>query len=207
MSLTHILLVRHGRTEWNREDRFRGRADIALDELGIQQAQATAERIAFGWPVSIVYCSPLKRALMTAEIIGRKIGQEPIPFPGIIDMDFGLWEGLSRKEAQEQDRDLYELWQHHPERVTFPGGESLDEVRARVGEAVDGLVNQHEGQTIALVSHRVICMVLILHMLEIDTSHFWQIGQDVCALNLFQVRDGITYALMLNDTGHLKDLQ
>ena len=207
MSLTHILLVRHGRTEWNREDRFRGRADISLDELGIEQAQATAERIASGWPVSVIYYSPLKRARMTAEITGKQTGHEAIPLQGIIDMDFGLWQGLSRKEAQEQDKDLYLLWQHQPERVRFPGGESLDEVRERAGKAVDELVRQHGGQTIVLVSHRVVCMLLIMYIMDIETSHFWQIGQDVCAINLFQVRDGVAYALMLNDTGHLKDLQ
>ncbi len=207
MSVTHILLVRHGRTEWNREDRFRGRADIALDELGTEQAQATGERIAAGWPVSALYCSPLKRACTTAEIIGRRTGHKPLPLDGIVDMDFGSWEGLSRQQAREGDEDLYRKWQHEPERVRFPGGESLEDVRRRAGAVLDDLIIKHEGQTIVLVTHRVVCMLLILHVLEIATSHFWQIGQDVCALNLFQVRDGVSYALMLNDTGHLKDLQ
>lgn len=207
MSLTNILLVRHGRTEWNREDRFRGRADIALDELGIKQAQATAERIASGWSVSMIYCSPLKRAALTAETIGRKTGHEAIPLNGITDVDFGLWQGLSREEAQARDAEVFRQWQSEPERVHFPGGESLEEVRLRAGQTFDDLIMQHEGRTIVLVSHRVVCMLLILHVLEVETSHFWQIGQDVCALNLFQVRDGVCYALMLNDTGHLNNLQ
>jgi broad specificity phosphatase PhoE len=200
--LTRLVVVRHGRTEWNRVERFRGRADIELDEVGMKQAEATASRIA-EWPVSAVYSSPLRRASTTAEILARRFDLEVEFMPGIIDIDYGEWQGLSPDEAAAKDGGLYSRWLKSPHKAKFPGGETLAQVRARVASAVDGLITQHPRETIALVSHKVVCQILILSLLGADNSHFWQIAQDVCAVNLFEVRGGVPAALLLNDTCHL----
>jgi phosphoserine phosphatase len=203
--LTRLILVRHGRTEWNRVERFRGRADIKLDKVGIKQAEAAAARIA-EWQVSAVYSSPLRRALTTAEILAHPFGLEVKPLPGIIDIDYGEWQGLSPEEAAAKDGGLYSLWLENPHKMKFPVGESLTVVRERAASAVDGLIAQHPKETVVLVSHKVVCHILILSLLGLDNSHFWQITQDVCAINLFEVRGGIPSALSLNDTCHLREL-
>jgi broad specificity phosphatase PhoE len=82
--LTGIILVRHGRTEWNRVERFRGRADLDLDEVGVRQAELTSERLA-QWPVSVIYSSPLRRAMRTAHILSRRLSLEAKPLDGLID--------------------------------------------------------------------------------------------------------------------------
>jgi len=201
--LTRLIVVRHGRTEWNRVERFRGRADIKLDEVGIKQAEAAAARIA-EWQVSAVYSSPLRRASTTAEILARPLGLEVTLLPGIIDIDYGEWQGLSPAGAAAKDGGLYSKWLESPHKVKFPGGESLAEVRERAASAVDGLIAQHPKETVVLVSHKVVCQILILSLLGLNNSHFWQITQDVCAVNLFEVRGGVPSALSLNDTCHLK---
>ena len=71
--MIRVILVRHGQTEWNRVERFRGRADILLNEIGRRQAETTALRIATEWQPAAVYSSPLSRALETAEAIARQI--------------------------------------------------------------------------------------------------------------------------------------
>jgi broad specificity phosphatase PhoE len=186
-------------------ERFRGRADIELDEVGMEQAEATAGRIA-EWSVSAIYSSPLRRALATAKILAQRFNLEVKPLPGIIDVDFGDWQGLSPEEAADKYGALYLKWLESPHLVKFPGGESLAEVRERAGSAVDGLIAQHSRGTIALVTHRVVCQILILNLLGLDNSHFWEITQDVCAVNLFEVRGSVPAALILNDTCHLKGL-
>jgi len=201
--LTRLVVVRHGRTEWNRVERFRGRADIKLDEVGIKQAEAAAARIA-EWQVLAVYSSPLRRALTTAEILAHPLGLEVKLLPGIIDIDYGEWQGLSPAEAAAKDGGLYSKWLESPHKMKFPGGESLAEVRERAASAVDGLIAQHPKETVVLMSHKVVCQILILSLLGLDNSHFWQITQDVCAVNLFEVRGGVPSALSLNDTCHLK---
>ncbi|MBM4450796.1 MAG: histidine phosphatase family protein, partial [Chloroflexi bacterium] len=92
--MTKLLIIRHGRTEWNRVERFRGRADIPLDEVGRKQAEATASRIA-EWQLNTVYSSPLRRAMETAEALARPAGLEVKKLPDIIDIDYGQWQGLS----------------------------------------------------------------------------------------------------------------
>ena len=203
---TQIIVIRHGRTEWNRVERFRGRADIELDEVGIKQAQAAAERIAEEWKISAIYSSPLRRTSKTADIIARRQGLEAKPLPGIIDIDYGEWQGLSPEEAAAKDNTMYTAWINKPQTVKFPGGESLAEVRERADAAVKEVIQLSEG-TIALVSHKVVCHILVLNFLGLDNSHFWQIVQDVTAINLFEIRNGVPSALLINDTCHLKELE
>jgi probable phosphoglycerate mutase len=176
---------------------------LELDEVGVKQAEATAKRVA-DYPVRAIFCSPLKRALTTGSVIARQLNLETKLLPGIIDIDFGSWQGLSPEEAAARDSDLYATWLKSPQLVRFPGGESLSEVRQRVAIAVEELIKQYTDETVALVSHRVVCQILILHLLGLDNSRFWQIGQDVCAINVFEVNNGKAYARLLNDTCHLK---
>ena len=203
--MTRLIIVRHGRTEWNRVEKFRGRADIGLDEVGMKQAEAAGKRIA-EWPISAIYSSPLRRASTTAEIIAGSLGLKVRLLPGIIDIDYGAWQGLSTEDVVARDGYLYSQWIESPDKVQFPGGESFTEVRERTTSVVSDLIQRHPKETVVLVSHKVICQVLILSLLELDSSHFWQITQDVCAMNLFEVRGGIPSALFLNDTCHLKSL-
>ncbi len=205
MISTRLILIRHGQMEWNRVERFRGRADPALTEVGVKQAQAMAERIA-RWRVSAVYSSPLRRALETAYPIAKRFGLEVEILPGVIDIDYGEWQGLSMEEAETMDGVLYAKWREKPQEVEFPCGESLDKVRERAVAVVSELINKYQGQVVAVVSHKVVCQLLILEVLKLDNSHFWQIAQDVCALNLFEYRDGAASALIINETCHVRHL-
>ena len=96
-----VVLVRHGRTAWNRVERFRGRADVPLDDMGLGQAEATARRVATEWQPAAIYCSPLSRTVQTAVAIGRHCGLQAQPWPDLIDIDrtalrFGLLLGVYR---------------------------------------------------------------------------------------------------------------
>ncbi|KPJ51975.1 MAG: hypothetical protein AMJ37_03800 [Dehalococcoidia bacterium DG_18] len=199
--MARIILIRHGQTEWNREERFRGRVDIDLDETGLRQAEAAARRIA-QWEVAAIYSSPLKRAMTTAEIIANRLGLPVKPLEEINDMDFGAWQGLSIAEVKEKYPELFDLWRYSPQRLRIPEGESLEDVRNRVAAAIDDLVAGHENGTVAVVTHRVVCKVLLCHLLGLDNSHFWQIAQDATAINIFEVKGGIATVRLINDTCH-----
>jgi len=203
--LARIILIRHGQTEWNRDERFRGRVDIDLDEMGLRQAEAAAQRIA-QWEVAAIYSSPLKRAMTTAEIIANRLGLTVEPLEGINDMDFGVWQGLSIGEVKENYPEFFDLWRYSPQRLKIPEGESLEDVQNRVAATIDDLVAKYENGTVALVTHRVVCKVLLCHLLGLDNSHFWQIAQDATAINLFEVRGGITTVRLINDTCHQRGL-
>lgn len=203
MSMARLILIRHGRTEWNRVERFRGRTDIELDSVGIKQAEATAERLSL-WPIVAVYSSPLRRALATASAVAKRFNLEVQVLHELIDIDYGDWHGLSPEEAATRDPRLFSMWLESPHLVKFPRGESLNDVRRRCSLAVNELIEKHAEETFAIVSHKVVCQIIVLELLGLDSAFFWRIAQDVCAVNIFEVRNKIPSLVLLNDTCHLK---
>lgn len=199
--MTTLYLVRHGQTAWNREEVFRGRADIPLNETGRKEALLTGEYLR-NVKVDAVYSSPLSRAVETAEAIARYQGKEVQISDGLIDIDFGRWQGVSHEEVRERHGDLYRQWRDTPHLVRFPGGESLEDVRRRVLGVIDEIVRDHADKTLVMVSHRVANKTMLCGLLGLDNSHFWQIGQDTGCINILEFGEEFTLR-RLNDTSHL----
>ena len=214
--MTRIVLVRHGQTAWNREARFRGRAEVELDEFGLRQAEATGRYLVARWPVVAVYASPLRRAMQTAEAIARAVrlsahdeahGLTAHPLEGLLDINFGELQGLSLDEAAQRYPAVYRAWEEAPHTVCFPGGEGLDDVRSRIVTALDEVIARHPEQAIALVSHTVANRVLLCAVLGWGNDHFWRLRQETCAVNVFDAEDDGTFTIvLLNDTCHLQGL-
>jgi broad specificity phosphatase PhoE len=204
--MTSIYLVRHGQTAWNKEEIFRGRTDVPLDETGLKQAELVGQYFN-GLEIDAIYSSPLSRALQTAQKIAQFHNLKVQPLDGIVDMSFGKWEGRPHQEIRENDKETYRQWVEEPHLVRLPGGEGLDDVRTRTMAALVEVIRDHLGKTLILVSHRVICKVLICAVLGLDNSHFWQITQDTTAINLIQYRNGRYILSLMNETCHLKPLK
>jgi len=202
--MTKIMLIRHGDTDWNVEEIFRGRVDIELNETGIKQAELLAKHLSDEKIVAI-YSSPLKRALRTAEIITGSRNVDVTPTPELIDFDYGEWQGLSHSMVKERYPKLYNDWMSNPQVVRMPKGENLDDVKRRTISLVDRLIAEHEG-TIALVSHRVIHKVLICALLGLDNSRFWNIRLDTCGITTFTCDDNGFVLVRHNDTSFLKPI-
>ena len=204
--MTSIYLVRHGQTAWNKEEIFRGRTDIPLDETGLKQAELVGQYFK-GMEIYGIYSSPLSRAWQTAQKVAQFHDLKVQPLQGILDMSFGNWEGRPHQEIRESDMETYRQWVETPHLIRLPGGESLDDVRVRAMAALEEVIRKNPGKTLALVSHRVICKVLICAILGLDNSHFWQITQDTTAINLIQHRNGKFILSLMNETCHLKPLK
>ena len=203
--MTEIILARHGETEWNVEEIFRGRIDVELNETGRKQAKLLAEYLSSS-KIEAVYSSPLKRALKTAETIASYHKLEVIITPGLIDLDFGKWQGLPNHEVKDKYKALYTEWISRPEKVKFPAGESLNDGRKRAISVVDEVIAKYEG-TVILVSHRVVNKVLICALLGLDNSHFWNIRQDTCGITTFTYENERFILAKHNDTSFLKSIQ
>lgn len=204
--MTRVYLVRHGTTDWNKEEIFRGRVDCKLNETGQAEARALAEYFR-KIPLDVIYSSPLSRAQETAQVIAGARGLRLIPDPAFLDIDFGEWQGLSLKEVKEKYSELYRDWRQRPQTVTFPGGENLAQVKARAWEGLQRVVRENPEKTALIVSHRVITKVLICAVLGLDHSHFWQIKQDTTAVNCLDHNRGFFVASLINDTCHLQFIQ
>jgi len=203
--MTDIILVRHGETDWNVAEVFRGRVDVELNATGVKQAELLAEYLS-NLGLNAIYSSPLQRALRTAEVIGEHNQLEVAVAPGLTDIDYGEWQGLSHQEVRERYKELYAGWVKHPEQVRMPAGERLDDVRHRALAVVDDVIDRHEGIVI-LVSHRVVNKVLICALLGLDNSRFWNIRQDISGITGFTCKKGQFILTRHNDTSYLKPLQ
>jgi len=203
--MTEIILARHGETEWNVEEVFRGRIDIELNQTGIKQAELLAESLS-ELKIAAIYSSPLKRALKTAEAIAHRHKLKVNASPGLIDCDFGQWQGLKLQEVKDRYKELYQQWAESPQLVKIPGGESLDEVRERALKVVNRVMAKHT-EAVVFVSHRVVNKVLICALLGLDNSYFWNIKQDVGGTTLFNYQNGRLVLTRHNDTSYLKPLK
>ncbi len=206
MTMTSIYLVRHGQTAWNKEEIFRGRTDIPLDETGLRQAELAGQYFK-DLKVHGIYSSPLTRAWQTAERIAQFHPLKVQRLEGLIDMSFGKWEGHAHEEIKKIDPETYQRWREEPHAIRFPGGETLEDVRKRAMNALHEVIQKHPDQTLVLVSHRVVNKVLLCGILGIDNSHFWQIAQDTTAINRIQYQKGHYVLSLMNETCHLKPIE
>jgi probable phosphoglycerate mutase len=202
--MTRIILVRHGETEWNRVERFRGRADVPLNGTGLAQAKAMARRVAAEWRPVAIYSSPLTRAVKTAEAVAWHFDLRVEVNSGLIDIDYGEWQGLTPDEVRERWPKIVDAWYNAPHTAQIPNGETLDDLRVRAMSTVNEMAKRHKGQTIVLVGHTVINRIILLGVLGFGNENFWRIRQGTCAINVFELNGGIFTILTVNDTCHLR---
>lgn len=200
-----VILIRHGDTDWNQEQVFRGTIDVPLNQTGLAQARAAGQALA-EIPIDALYASPLARAFETAQALAEGRGIAVTTEDGLNDIDFGLWQGMSKDEVIKEHPDLYRTWLTDPQLVTFPRGENLLKVQKRAMAALERAMDSNPGKTIALVSHRVVTKVMLCGVLGLELSCFWRVKQDTCALNRFIYDDGSYCLTLLNDTCHLKGI-
>ncbi len=200
-----IILARHGETEWNVGEVFRGRADIDLNRNGRLQAELLGQYLAVT-KIEAVYTSPLKRAVDTARSIARFHNLQVEVREELNDLDFGAWEGLSVNEVPLRYPDLFAVWADHPEKVCLPGGETLDDVKKRSMKTIDTIID-HYRESVVLVTHRVVIKVLVCNLLGLGNAHFWNIMVDTCGLTTFRYDKGRFVLIRHNDNGFLKTLE
>jgi broad specificity phosphatase PhoE len=201
---TRVILVRHGQTAWNRDERFRGRADVPLDKAGLAQVRATGKRVADQWSPVAVYSSPLTRALTTAEAIASLLALTVVPDAGLIDIDYGEWQGLTPEAIRQRWPKELEAWSEAPATACIPSGEKLEDVRGRAMASLRRICAAHEGRTVCVVAHHVVNRLILLDVLGLGNERFWHLRQDTCAVNIFEAEAGDFTLVSLNDTCHLR---
>jgi ribonuclease H / adenosylcobalamin/alpha-ribazole phosphatase len=146
-----LFLIRHGETAGNREMRYLGTADQPLSPAGVEQAGRLASSLA-PLPLAAVYASPLRRTAETGRRIAEARQVDLRSEPRLREQAYGEWEGLTRSEVLERDRDRLLSWEADLG-LAPPGGESLLSVQERTLALVSDLAREHSGEWIALVTH------------------------------------------------------
>ncbi|MEV6226781.1 bifunctional RNase H/acid phosphatase [Saccharopolyspora shandongensis] len=205
---TKMLLLRHGQTPMSVDRRYSGRGDVALTPLGERQVRAAGKRLAAMDGVitpdgiAPVIASPLTRTRQSAQAVVDATGGELHFHDGLLETDFGDWEGLTFGEASEQFPRLHRKWLGDPS-IVPPGGESLDAVYERVTAARDDLLARYAGQTIIVVSHVTPIKALLRLALDVGPSMFYRLHLDLASLSIVEFYpDGNASVRLVNDISH-----
>ena len=142
--------MRHGETDWNREDRFQGHADLPLNAAGRAQSRELAERLA-GKSIAAVYTSPLRRAFETAELVAAAHALPVRQEPGLREVDLGSWTGLTREEVEQRDPEGFRRWLAFGH--GWGDGESYEALGERVVATLVTVAASFDGETVAVVTH------------------------------------------------------
>jgi phosphoserine phosphatase len=205
--VTEIVLLRHGHVDWHDPERFRGRAELALSDLGRRQARAAALAVATTWKPDAVYASPLGRCRDTAAAIAAPLRLAVQPIAALADIDYGAWQGLTRDEATARWPNEVERWFRAPHLASIPGGETLAALAARTSAAFCDLLRRHPAATLVIVGHDSVNRVLLLEALELPLSRYWRLRQDPCGISTLSFADDAFVVRSLNETRHLAGLQ
>ena len=197
---TRLMLVRHAATEHSGR-RFSGRNELPLSELGEQQAAALARR---AFPdVAAVVSSPQKRARQTATLIADALGVELSTNDGLVETDFGAWEGLTFDEVQRGWPIELTAWLSNSN-ATPPDGESFSAVAARVRRSRDELIAKHLGSTVVVVTHVTPIKTLLRLALDAPVITMSRLHLDTASLSIVDYyADGTPSVRLVNDVSHL----
>src|SRR3954471_21109636 len=184
-----VHLVRHGTTLLNRQNRYRGRIDVPLDAGGWQDAWTAAAELEHAG-LDAVYASPLRRARDTARVVADAAGIEQVlDMPGLVNLDYGVWEGLTSDEAAARDAEAYAAYTAYAPDAACPGGEALEVASARTLAALHMLALLHPGGTVAAVSHAAIVRLAITAVTDGPRSE-WRRVLANGSVTVFDVRPG-----------------
>ena len=201
--MSKILLTRHGYVEGIKPERFRGREPLDLTARGRAEAQAVAQRVAGGWRPRAIYTSPLSRCVETAAVIAKACGVAVTTCDDLNDIDYGAWQFKSFTDAKAQDPVLFAAWFATPHLVRFTNGESLQDLAARVADAVRMVLKRHPDDTVVLVGHDSVNRALLLGFLGLPSSAYWRIDQAPCCLNEIDIGGDRVCVRRINETQHL----
>jgi len=210
---TRMLLLRHGQTPLSVQRRYSGRGNPQLTELGRDQAARAAKRLAARAQtsaepdgISAVVCSPLGRARDTAEAAAAALGLSVVVHDGLIETDFGEWEGLTFAEAASQDPELHKAWIGDTS-IAPPGGESFDTATIRILKAQAEIIDRYGPGEVLVVSHVTPIKVLLREALGVGSSILYRMHLDLASLSIAEFYpDGGASVRLVNDTNHLGEI-
>ena len=151
--MTHLVITRHGYSEYNKTRMYTGQVDVALTELGLRQAEKTAEYVAENYKIDAIYSSDLRRAMSTAIPLSERLGISVIKEPLIKEIYGGLWENKLMPEIDEKYHDDYQVYKTTIGLARCTGGESMAELQARALEGMRNIAEANDGKTVFVATH------------------------------------------------------
>ena len=197
-----LILVRHGETLLNRENRVQGTTDIELSDRGRVQAEKLAESLR-GERIERIVSSPLKRAYETALAISRFHGTPIEAHPNLQELNHGDFENMTIEELREKHMPVLRQWASDPASVVMPNGESLRDLQERAWAVVHDIAR--EARDAVVVTHNMTIRTIICRIQGLDMQHIRGLHVDLASKTFVDFRSGKGTIIMLNDTSHLEN--
>lgn len=209
--MLELFLIRHGQTDFSRENRFCGAIDPPLNDVGERMAEAFGARYADRrWDA--IYTSPSVRARRTAEALAARVAVAPTVEDGLREISYGAWESLRHEDARRDHPEAYAYWAADTASRATPGGETAFQVAARAALVLENIRARHlrdddpsaAPRRVLVVSHKATLRILVCALLGMDVRLFRdRIGQPVAAVSKFELTKKGAMLVSLGNTDHL----
>ena len=151
--MVKFLIIRHGYSVGNKEKRFSGQMDLALDSTGKAQAISVSKYISENYKVDSIYSSDLIRAYDTVAPLAEKINLPVTRLSALREVDVGLWEGKLIEDVKKEFPESFELYRTNPGISKFDGGESYEDAMHRGRLCFEKIAKENDGKTIVVATH------------------------------------------------------
>ncbi len=202
-----LIVVRHGETLYNIQNRITGQSDVPLSPLGERQAELVGAYLAHE-KIDVVVSSDLQRTRATAQAIAHAHNLPIYDDADLREIAMGEWEGHNTEEITALFSDSQVKWRADATNYAIPGGgENLTQVHARIARAVERWYTHYPDATVVWTTHGGFIGLLACHLLGLDISRRWQFRHNNASVNEFWVKPERVILVHLNETAHLADVR
>jgi broad specificity phosphatase PhoE len=195
--VSRLLLLRHAEPEEDSRGRCYGSLDVGLSPDGLEHADRLARELT-GLSIDAAYSSPRRRALDTATPIAAVHGLAPEVDDRLRELDFGDLEGRRYEEIERSEPELFRAWMDTPTEVSFPGGESYDDLRRRAVAACDEI--RGRDACALVVTHGGVVRAVVAEWLSIPAAAIFRLDQSYGGLTVVDWIDATPVVRVLNRT-------
>jgi broad specificity phosphatase PhoE len=194
---TRLYLLRHGEVETRYHRVFGGRIDMELSPCGLEQVQALAQYFQ-RHPPHVMYASPMKRVQQTLAPLAEWTSLQPIVLPGLREIDFGEWTGLSWEQVNERYQVSAFEWLSELDQGRISGAEAVCDFRARVNHALDTILHNSAHKEVAVVCHGGVIRMLLAIILDLPFARMNMFDIEYASITKISLRPGKTEIELLN---------
>ncbi|MEH2445609.1 MAG: histidine phosphatase family protein [Nostoc sp.] len=204
MSLT-IYFLRHGQTECSRNNSFCGSIDSQLTPEGLEMAKVFADAYnSMDW--TAIFCSPMRRTVLTAKPLSEAIGMEPQLRDGLKEINYGLWEGKTPEVISREYHDDYIRWSADPAWYAPNGGEMAVTIASRAIQVIEEIKSLYSSGNVLVVSHKATIRIILCSLLGIDVGRFrFRLGCPVASVSIVEFTSHGPLLKALADRTHLDE--
>ncbi len=204
MSLT-LYFLRHGQTEYSRNNSFCGSIDSELTPQGLEMAKAFADAYS-SIPWTAIFCSPMRRTVLTAKPLCESIGIEPQFRDGLKEINYGLWEGKTPEIISREYHDDYIRWSADPAWNAPTGGEMAVTIASRAIQVIEEIKQNYTSGNVLVVAHKATIRIILCSLLGIDVGRFrFRLGCPVASVSIVEFTSHGPLLKVLADRSHLDE--